>query len=233
MEEWTSEDLSPEESELLIDFIEWLGNFDRQVLEKQTIEGDNNEVGLEDAIEYLAPYVSQDASEFDSQLFRLFRLKNEISEGPIFEYEYEDDLPPDAVVTPGELNRFLIKDELEEFFTLAGQMAEMLTVRLLISEVVDDSRESESVRRRVENKSQREREWLLYVTGTISNGQKSEVRRLYKLRSSIVHNSDSSEDFLEIVNVPSDIDRTINAINELHEELHGIELKHRFGDLIA
>lgn len=233
MGEWTSENLSPEESKLLIDFVEWLGNFDRQVLERQTIDGDNEQVGIRNAVEFLAPYISEDASEFDAQLFRLFRLKNEISEEPIFEYEYEDELPPDAVITPSELNRFLKKDELEEFFTIAGQMAEMLTVKLLMSEVVDDSRESESVRSRIENKSQREREWLLYVTGTISNGQKSEIRRLYQLRSSIVHNSNTDENFLKKVNVPSDIERAVSTIDELHKELHGIGLNHRIGDLIA
>jgi hypothetical protein len=227
------DNLSTKEKELLVDFVEWVGEFDRQVLERQTIEGNSEEVNMQEMVEFLAPLVSEDTTESDAQMLRLFRLDRQIRANPVFEYEHEDELPSDAVVTPDELNRFLKKDELEEFFTISSQMIEALSIELVMEEVVAESRESNSVRQKVTRMSQKEREWLLHVTGIISEGQKGEIRRVYDLRSSIVHASDSSGDFLTEVNIPSDIDRAKSAINSLHEELHGIELKHRFGDLIA
>lgn len=233
MTDMTIDDLSKAEGELVVDFVEWAGEFDRQILERQTIEGDSEAIGIHEAFEYLTPLVSEDASEFDAQMFRLFRLDQTIRSGPTFEYENGDELPPDATITPDELNRFLKKDELEEFFTLSAQMIETLSIQLVMEEVVAESRKSKSVRQKVTRKSQREREWLLHATGLISDGEKSELRRVYDLRSTVVHASESSKDFLKEVNVPSDIDRAKGAINALHDELHGIELKHRFGDLIA
>ncbi len=233
MDDLAVEELSDAENELLLDFVEWAGEFDRQILEKETIKGDSEQIGIQEAFEFLAPLVSEDASEFDAQMFRLFRLEQEIQSGPSFEYSKEDELPQDAAITPDELNHFLKKDELEEFFTLSGQMIETLSAELVLEEVVAESRKSKSVRQKITRKSQREREWLLYVAGVISEGQKGEIRRVYDLRSSIVHSSEDSNDFLKQVNIPSDISRAKNAVNSLHEELHGIELKHRFGDLIV
>lgn len=233
MSEWTAEDLSSEESELIIDFVEWAGGFDRQILNRQTIDGDEDAVGPAEAFEYLAPLISEEADEFDAQVFRLFRLRNEIQSGPSFEYEQEDELPENPKVTPEELRLFTKKDELEEFFTLAGQMVETLTIDLLLEEVVEQSRRSNSVKQRVERMSQHEREWLLYVTGVITDGEKGKIRRVYDMRSSIVHHSDDGSDFLDEVEIPSDVNRALDAVDTLHERLHGIALKHRFGDLIA
>ncbi|WP_134669536.1 hypothetical protein [Halorussus marinus] len=233
MDDISATDLSDAEIELVTDFVEWAGEFDRQILERKTVGSDSDEIGLQEAFEYLVPIISDDASEFDAQLFRLFRMEQKVRSTPTFEYKNEDELPKDAKITPEELSRFLKKDELEEFFTLAGQMVETLSIELVMQEVVTSSRRSKSVRKRVTQKSQREREWLLFVTGVISEGVKSEIRRVYGLRSSIVHNSEDAKNFLQEVNVPSDINRAKKTINTLHDELHGIELKHRFSDLIA
>lgn len=233
MSDWTASELSKAEKELLIDFVEWAGEFDRQILDRETVEGDPDEIGFEEAFEFLLPIISEEASKFDAKMFRLFRLEQEIQSGPMFEYEYQGKLPDDAKITPAEINRFLKKDELEEFFTLAGQMIEDLAVELVINDIIVPSRRSESTRRRVAQKSQREREWLLFVSGVISDGEKGEIRRTYNLRSTIVHSSNDNDSFLKQVNIPTDITRAKNALNTLHEELHGIELHHRFGDLIA
>lgn len=233
MSEWTAEDLTPEESELIVDFVEWAGKFDRQILDRQTIEGNEDTIGMSEAFEYLVPLISEEADEFDAQIFRLFRLRSEIQSGPVFEYAKEDKLPENPKVTPEELNRFVRKDELEEFFTLAGQMVETLTIDLFLEDVVESSRKSNSVRKRVERMSQHEREWLLYVTGVITDGEMGKTRRVYDMRSSIVHNSDGENGFLDEVKIPSDVNRALDAIDTLHERLHGIALKHRFGDLIA
>jgi len=232
MSEWTAEDLSPEESELIVDFVEWAGGFDRQILDRQTIDGDEDAIGVAEAFEYLAPLISEEADEFDAQVFRLFRLRGEIQSGPVFEYEKEEELPEDPKVTPEELNRFVRKDELEEFFTLAGQMIEALTIDLVLEEVVESARKSNSVKKRVERMSQQEREWLLYVTGAITDGEMGEIRRIYDMRSSIVHNS-GGDGFLDEVDISSDISRALDTVDTLHERLHGIAMKHRFGDLIA
>lgn len=232
MSNWTAKDLSPEELELITDFVEWAGELDRQILDRQTIDGDEDAIGVLQAFEYLAPLVSEEADEFDAQVFRLFRLRNEIPVGPVFEYEKADELPENPIVTPEELNRFIKKDELEEFVTLAGQMLETLTIELVIEEVVDPSRKSKSVKEKVERMSQYEREWLLYVTGVITDGEKGKIRRVYDMRNSIVHPSDDENDFLNEIEIPSDLSRALDAINILHEELHGIALKHRFGDLV-
>ena len=231
MNEWTAEDLSPEESEMIVDFVEWAGEFDRQVLERKTVEGDQDKIGIEEAFEFLMPYISEEATEFDAQMIKLFRLQNEIKSGPAFEYEFEDELPSDSVVTPEELNAFLKREELREFFSITGQMIESLSVELVIEKVVDQSRESNSVRRRIERQSQEERDWLLHITGNISDGEKGEIRQTYNMRSSLVH--DSENVFVGDIDIPNDIDKGLKSVNILHEKLHGIELKHRFGDLVA
>jgi hypothetical protein len=233
MTELTIDDLSPAESELLVDFVEWVGEFDRQMLDKQSIEADSDKIGIQEAFEFLAPFVSKDTSEFDVQMFRFFRLEQQTRSGKEFEYEHEEKLPNDAAITPEELNRFLNKDELEELFILSSQMIETLTIELVMEKVVDESRKSKSVRQKIERKSQREREWLLHVTGVISDGEKGEIRRIYELRSSIVHASENSTDFLKEINTPSDIDRAKSAINSLHEKVYDTKMKHRFGDLLV
>lgn len=231
MDEWTAEDLSSEESEMIVDFVEWAGKFDRQVLERKTVDGNQDEIGIEKAFEFLMPHISEDADEFDAQMLKLFRLQNEIKSGPVFEYEHEDELPSDSVVTTDELNAFLKREELREFFSITGQMIESLSVELVIKKVVDQSRESNSVRRRVERQSQEEREWLLHITGNISDGEKGEIRQTYNLRSSLVH--DSENVFVGDIDIPDDIDKGLKSVNILHKKLHGVELKHRFGDLVA
>lgn len=118
MDTWTAEDLSPEETELIIDFVEWAGEFDRQLLENQTIDGDLDAIGFREAFEHLLPHISEDATEFDSQIFQLFRLRGEIKSHPVFEYEHADELPSDPVVTPGELNKFTMKEEIADFLRL-------------------------------------------------------------------------------------------------------------------
>lgn len=55
MTELTIDDLSPAESELLVDFVEWVGEFDRQMLDKQSIEADSDKIGIQEAFEFLAP----------------------------------------------------------------------------------------------------------------------------------------------------------------------------------
>lgn len=232
MSEWSAEDISQEESELIIDFVEWAGEFDRQVLDRQTIDSDEDTIGLSEAFEYLMPLISEEADEFDAQAFRFFRLRSEIQSGPVFEYEKADELPENPKVTPEELNRFAVKDELEEFFTLAGQMVETLTTDLVIEDVVENSRKSKQVRRKVERMSQYEREWLLHVTGVITDGEKGRVRRIYDMRSSIVHPSDDKNDFLNEIEMQSDVDRAFDAVNILHKKLYGIALKHRIGELM-
>lgn len=201
MDKWTSEDLSPKERELIIDFAEWAGEFDREILERQNIEtiGNRDTIGIEEVFEFLVPRISEDATEFDAWIFRLSRLRSEIQSLPVFEYEHEDELPSDSVVTPEELNAIVVKEELEDFFILVGQMIEALTIELVMESVVDPSRESKSVRKRVERKSQRDREWLLYITGVIDDGEKGEIRRAYNLRSSLVHDSDNA--YLEDIDV--------------------------------
>ena len=233
MDEFTAEDLSQEETELIIDFIEWVGEFDRQVLDRQTIDGDSEEIGLQQAFEFLVPLISEDASDFDAQMFRLFRLEREIRNGPAFKYEKEAELPEDAKITPDELNLFLKKDELKEIFTLTGQMIETLSIDLIMKEVIAESRRSNSVRQRVERMSQGDREWLLHATGVISDGDKGKIRRAYDLRNSIVHSSENTGELLRSLNIPSDIDRAKDAVNSLHEARYGMKLKHRFSDLIV
>lgn len=233
MEQGPIESLSQSEIELIHDFLEWAGEFDRQVLERQTLEGDPKEIGMAQAMEHLIPVVSEETTEFDAQAFELLRLEQEIRSGPVFEYQNEDELPEDATVTPEGLNNFLKEDELQRFFTISGQMIEVLSVELVMEAVVASSRESSKVRKKVAHKSQYEREWLLHVTGEIPAGEKGEMRRVYDLRSSIVHGSEDDNDFLKEVNIPSDIERSREIINTLHDKAYGIGLSHRLGDLIT
>lgn len=80
--------------------------------------------------------------------------------------------------------------------------------------------------------SQYEREWLLHVTGVITDGEKGKVRRIYDMRSSIVHPSDDKNDFLNEIEMQSDVDRAFDAVNILHKKLYRIALKHRIGELM-
>lgn len=229
---WSSDDLSPEEGELLIDFVEWAGEFDRQILERETIATENEPIGIHNTFEFVMPLISSHASEMDSQIFRFHRLWQDIRSGKEFEYSKAEDLPNDATITPELLNSFILKKQIQKFVLLSGQLLETFTSDLVYQEVVEVSRKSKSIKKRIEKMSEEEREWLLFATGVIDESEKSELRRVYRLRTELVHSSNPL-DFLTEISVPSDINRCMDSVDDLHEKLHGHRIKHRIGTVIA
>lgn len=85
-DDFSADELSKEETELIVDLLEWAGEVDRQILERQTAEDDSEDVGFREAVEFLIP---ENAAKSEAQMFRFFRLEREIQSGPVVEYEQE------------------------------------------------------------------------------------------------------------------------------------------------
>lgn len=175
-------------------------------------------------------YISDSISTIDRQIFRfndmrktLQRMATESPKGV--------DLPEGAKITPEKLHWFTIRSELTTYYSQAGVLIENLTSDLILEEVVADERISNRVKDDVENKSQWEREWLLFVTGVLDSGEKETIRAAYRRRNSLVHDS-IAQDEIEDIDVESEINQAWEAVNLPHEKLFGLEMEYRISEKI-
>lgn len=229
---WNLDELSDDELELLLEYINQTTESFRTTVadvltQPEPIE--SKKQGAEDVFRF----TSDSVSATESQLLSLKQMKAETL------HKYEeftttvDDLPENAKITPDMLNRLLVKKEVISYFQLIGTLLEKFTIELVMEEVVTDDRQSNSTRSRVEGRSQEEREWLLYITGVIDNGTKSEIRRSYSKRNSLVHDSEGENLIEEFADLESDVNRAYNAVDELYEEIHGISIEMMMGNLLV
>lgn len=187
-----------------------------------TSEKDRDEVA-----EDILLLFSESTNPVDLQTYSLLNLRAKIKNKSDRFPSEDKNLPDDATVTPEKLNRLLIKDKIRTFFTLVGSMIERFSIELILEDVVDEDRISESVREDIERKSQSERLWLLYITGVVDEGEKGKIGRAYDIRSSLVHDNVRASIIDEVDNIESDIERSLNAVDTLHQKLYGISLRMR------
>lgn len=124
-------------------------------------------------------------------------------------------------LTDEEMKKASLWDELVNFYSVAGGLLERFTTELIVEEVVADDRESNSVRSDIEKMPQRKREWLLHISGEIDDGTKSEVRRVYQLRNDLLHGPAQYALLEKMGSIESEVDRAINAIDDLHKLIFG------------
>jgi hypothetical protein len=228
--------LSEAEKELIADFF---GKLYRSITSSHPVkhltvfDNDSNVTDIWKNFERIISLVSEDADQIALRMMTLNRIGNEINSRTTFFENDSEQLPPDAVVTPEKLNRLLVMDEIIQFYLLAGGMIEHFTVELVIRDILTDSRKSSSQRSRIQRMSQSEREWLLYVGGTIDSGEKGEIRRAYEIRNSLVHNPSGDTIIEELEHVNSDIERTQDVLELLHEKLYEITINQRFANLLS
>ena len=225
-------DLTEKERELVSDyFSQTADNFRPSVTEVLTSgEVIKSKTGnFEDVLQY----ISDSVSATEVQLFTLNRMKTEVLQ------KYDEftpavqDVPTDAQITPDEINRLIVRKDVTSYFQLIGSLIEKFSIELIMKEVIEENRQSESVRSEVENMSQSERMWWLYVTGTIDNGSKSELGRAYSKRNSLAHDLQTDNLLKEFQNIESDVKRAYNAVNDIYEMVYNITIEMKIGGLLS
>ena len=193
---------------------------------------DLDEKSVEEAFVQIQSVIS-DTDPHALRVLTLKRLKREIESkyGSIISPPKE--MPADPKITREDLNRLLIKDEVTNYLLLVGGMIEELSIDLVHKEVIIEDRQSSSQRKRIEHMTQSEREELLYITGIIDSGEKSEIGRAYGMRNNLAHNANNTTVTNVLDDVNGDMTRAYNAVEILHKKLYGIDLSQRFSNLLV
>lgn len=227
----STRDLSEKERELLSDYFSQTTDKFRPSVTEVLTKGEviKSKTGnFEDALQY----VSDSVSATEVQLFTLNRMKTEVLQ------KYDEftpavqDVPTDAQITPEEINRLIVRRDVSFYFQLVGSLIEKFSIELIMKEVIEEDRQSESVRSEIENMSQSERMWWLYVTGAIDNGSKSELGRAYSKRNSLAHDLQTDNLLREFQDIESDIKRAYNAVNGIHERVYDITIEMKLSNLL-
>lgn len=226
------ERLSEAECELVEDFLEKSTGVDEGATEDSFVMGDEVSLAsVDEAYHRLMILISNNFDRIALRTMTLDRLEGVIqSKADSIDHPSEE-MPTDPTVTRENLNIMLIRDEVIIYFLIAGAMIEQFTIELVLEEVAAEDRQSENHRSRVEQMSEREREDLLHMAGILDDGEKGKVRRAYKIRNDLAHSHDPAI-ITEMGNVESNIDRTREALDTLHEKIHGIPLDYRLANEI-
>ncbi len=180
--------------------------------------------GLPDVLHY----ISESITTIDRQVLRFDDMRRSLQRMAAASPR-DVDLPEEAEVTPKKLHWLTIRSELTTYYSHAGVLMEGLSAELILDSVVDDGRRSNRVSDDIENKSQWERGWLLFITGVIDSGEWDTIRNTYKKRSDLVHNSVSEEELADR-DVESEIHQAWESVNLLHKKLYGLEMEHRISE---
>jgi hypothetical protein len=231
MDHFDSDEISEPELQLLANFLSHVhdSHFETvaDVLTTEDVGGKEPfGAGLPDVLHY----VSDSVSTIDRQVLRFDDMRRSLEEMNA-ESPSDIHLPDGADVTPEKLHWIAIRSELTTYYSHAGVLIEDLSAELLFDSVVDEDRQSNRVKNDIENKSQWERGWLLFITGVIDSGEWDAVRDTYKRRSNFVHDSVDEEE-LANRDVESEIIEAWESVNLLHEKLYGLEMEHRISEQI-
>ena len=115
--------------------------------------------------------------------------------------------------------RLMLSDELVLFFTLADEIVAGVGGQILENSITDENRGGESSLKTMTELNHYDQVDLLYYSGKIDEGLKSELTNIHKLRNNVVHNLHDRHFLSSIDNLESRIDRAINAISELFDIL--------------
>lgn len=217
----TLDQLSEQEIELLVDYIRKSAEGVGYIEGLSVMLSDRyDRMVVKEAIGEIEAISTENAENLTLQAYMFERLKENIVANLDGIAHPASEPSDEVIITREKLNKLLVADDVVQLFALTGSIIEQLSIELLLAEVVDPDRRSNTVREKVEqNMTQKHREWWLHKTGVLDDGEKGEVRRAYKLRSSLVHNPEGASLIDEIENVERDIERSTEAINLLHEKL--------------
>lgn len=180
--------------------------------------------GLADVL----PYISTSVSTTFRQVFRLNEMRNSLQQ--MAKASPPDvELPEEAEITPEKLHWLTIRSELTTYYSHAGVLMEDISTELIIDSIVDDERKSNRVRDDIENKSQWEREWLLFISGAIDSGEWDNIRETYKKRNNLVHDSVSAEQITD-EDIKPEIDQAWDSVNLLHQKQFGVGMEQRISE---
>lgn len=182
--------------------------------------------GLADVLHFL----SESISTTDRQVFRLDEMRENLQQ-MVKSSPPNVDLPKEAEITPKKLHRLAIRSELTTYYSHAGVLIEELSTELILDSIVDEDRRSNRVKNDVENESQYERGWLLFISGVINSGEWDNIRETYKKRNDLVHNSVSGDQIIE-EDIESEIHQAWDSVNLLHKKLFGIGMNQRISEKI-
>lgn len=228
------DNLSGPEQHLLEDFLRKSSDVGERLAEDPIQIGDDVDVAtVQESFEQVMSLVSNDTDSITLRVFALDRLEAEIQSKSGSIIEPPEETPPEADITREKLNKLLIRDEVINYFLLSGALIEQFTIELIIEEITSESRQSGNNRSRVEQMSEAEREDLLHMAGVLTDGEKGKIRRAYKIRNTLAHSPDPVSVTETIKNIESDIERTREAIDTLHEKIHGIPLDYRISNLLV
>lgn len=232
MDEIGNTELSEEELDLLGNFLNQTHDGYMKTVAQVLTEGNfGSEASFGAGIGDVIHFLSDDVSEIDRQVFRLDSMRRSLDRSANASPP-ERDMPENAIVTPEKLHQLSIRSELTSYYSQVGVLLEEFSTELILEEVVDDSRQSKRVRRDIENKSQWEREWLLFITGIIDSGQKDNLRSVYKKRNNLVHNSKNLETSKNSNELLGEVKQAWDTVDALHDILFGLKLEHRISEII-
>lgn len=221
--------LTEPELELLAEFLNSTQDRDLQTVASvlTTPEfGSNNTfgAGLSDVLHY----ISTSITNIDRQVMRFDEMRRGLQQ-ILSQTPPDKELPENAKLTPEELQGVAIKSELTSFYSQAGILIEEFSTELIFEEIVDDERRSNRVKTDLENQSQYEREWLLWVTGILNNEDKDNLRDTYRKRNELVHGGQLDSMIFE--EIADEISQAWAAVNILHEKTYGLEMEHRISEI--
>jgi len=182
--------------------------------------------GLGDVLYFISP----DVSRIDREILRLDNMM-ETLERVLRSTSFDDSTQDNTEITVEKLHWLSIRSKLISFYSQAGILLETFSSELILESVVDNDRRSNRVERDIKNKSQWEREWLLFVTGVIDSGEKDNIRTVYRKRNNLVHESTNYDGFSGDSGLESDLSHAWETVDILHEKLYGIKMNQRISDL--
>lgn len=225
-------ELSESELKLLAQFLSSTRDDDMETIAQVLTTPDSEfsssfGAGLADVLAQL----SESVSATDREVIRLDDMRRSLQRLTL-NSDGEDNLPVDAKINPKKLHQLSIQSELTSYYSQVGLLLEEFSTELVLSEVVDEDRRSKNIERAVKNKSQGEREWLLFATGVIDSGEKSNLRDTYRVRNNLVHESSYESLLNDESEFESEIIEAWNTVNLLHEKRFGLKMEHRISEIL-
>lgn len=228
------DDLSDAELQWLADFLTETSSPFMQTVAKAVVSPDYEAAnpfgaGYADVLFYL----SDSVAELDRQVMRFDDMRRGL-DTLIKKSPSDIEIPEGVEVTPKMLYWFSIRTHLTSYYSQAGVLIEDLSTRLILNEVVDDDRISNRIEEDIRNKSQANRDWLLFATGVVDDSEKGEIRSTYRKRSDLVHHSGEPNPSAanDADEWKSEIAQAWSSVNILHEKLFGIGMEFRISEIL-
>lgn len=152
---------------------------------------------------------------------------NEVKERPEFENSEYDEFEGEDFEEEVSKHIFHAKasDRVLLFFTLVQEVIKPLTVDLLMKELIHQEHQSNASRKFVSGTlNQPEREELLFRCGVIDGGFKGKLAQVRTTRNALTHNLRERHLLESVDNLSSELNNSIEVVNELHERVEGFPL---------